>query len=197
MSQPFVSVVIPCRNERRYIGACLESVLASSYPADRMEILVTDGMSHDGTRDVIAEYVRRDSRVKLLDNPKRILASAWNTGIRAARGEVVVALNAHTTFPPEYIPTCVTYLDRYPEAAYVGGMVRTLPQDDTAVGRAMATAVSHPFGVGGSRFRTGTEQPEWTDTAAFGGYRRSLLDEIGLFNEELVRSQDMELHLRV
>jgi GT2 family glycosyltransferase len=180
-----------------YIGACLESVIRSAYPSDRMEILVADGMSEDGTRDVIEEYARRDRRVKLLDNPNRILASAWNTGIRAARGDIIVALNAHTMFPPEYISTCVAHLEQFPEAAYVGGMVKTLPQHDTPLGRALALAVSHPFGVGGSRFRTGAAEPVWTDTAAFGGYRKALFDEIGLFNEELVRSQDMELHLRL
>ena len=197
MSLPLVSVVIPCRNERAYIGACLDSVLASEYPAAAMEILVADGMSEDGTRDVIAEYARRDPRVKLLDNPKRILASAWNAGIRAARGEIIMALNAHTVFPPAYVPTCISLMSEYPEAAYIGGVVRTKPQDDTPLGRALALAVSHPFGVGGSRFRTGTAAPEWADTAAFGGYRRGLFSEIGLFNEELVRSQDMELHLRL
>jgi GT2 family glycosyltransferase len=192
-----VSAIIPCRNERAYIRACLESVINADYPRDRLEILVADGMSSDGTREVIDEFARRDPRVKRLDNPKRILAAAWNTGIRAARGEVVIALNAHTVFPPSYIPTCIAHMEQYPDAAYVGGVVKTLPQHDTAVGRALALAVSHPFGVGGSRFRTGADAPMWTDTAAFGGYRRSLFDEIGLFNEELVRSQDMELHLRL
>ena len=196
MTRPFVSAVIPCRNERTYIAGCLESVIRSAYPHDRLEILVADGMSDDGTREVISEYVNRDGRVRLLDNPKRILASAWNTGIRAAQGEIIVALNAHTIFPPEYIPTCVAHMEQFPEAAYVGGMVKTLPQQDTPLGRALALAVSHPFGVGGSRFRTGASEPVWADTAAFGGYRKSLFDEIGLFNEELVRSQDMELHLR-
>jgi GT2 family glycosyltransferase len=172
-------------------------VLGTAYPADRVEVIVADGMSDDGTRDIVREYAARDSRIKLLDNPKRILAAAWNTGIRAARGEIVMALNAHTTFPPDYIGTCVAHLETSPEAAYVGGVIRTLPQDDTPLGRALALAVSHPFGVGGSRFRTGTAEPIWADTAAFGGYRRSLFDEIGLFNEELVRSQDMELHLRL
>jgi succinoglycan biosynthesis protein ExoA len=146
---------------------------------------------------VIRAYAARDARLRLLDNPGRILAAAWNTGIRAARGEIVMALNAHTTFAPDYIPTCVAHLEASPEAAYVGGVIRTLPQDDTPLGWALALAVSHPFGVGGSRFRTGTAEPIWTDTAAFGGYRRALFDEIGLFNEDLVRSQDMELHLRL
>jgi glycosyltransferase involved in cell wall biosynthesis len=193
---PFVSAVIPCRNERTYIAACLESVIQSTYPRDRLEILVADGMSDDGTREVVHEYVKRDGRVILLDNPKRILASAWNTGIRAARGDIIVALNAHTVFPPDYIPKCVAHMERFPDAAYVGGVVKTLPQHDTALGRALALAVSHPFGVGGSRFRTGAAEPVWADTAAFGGYRKALFDEIGLFNEDLVRSQDMELHLR-
>jgi GT2 family glycosyltransferase len=194
---PFVSVVVPCRNERQFIAACLESVINSAYPKERLEILVADGMSDDGTRDVIHAIAARDPRVKLLDNPKRILASAWNTGIRAAAGDIIVALNAHTVFPPEYIPVCVEHLLAYPSAGYVGGVVRTLPQQDSVLGRAIASALSHQFGVGGSRFRVGITEPTWSDTAAFGGYRRSVFEQLGGFNEELVRSQDMEFHLRL
>ena len=167
------------------------------YPADRLEVLVVDGMSEDRTREIVADYARRHPHLRLLDNPKRILASAWNVGIRNARGDIIVALHAHTVFDADYIATCVKYIAAYPEAGYVGGIVRTLPQDDTTIGRALALALSHPFGVGGSRFRTGASKPTWSDTAAFGGYRRALFDEIGLFNEELARSQDMELHLRL
>jgi cellulose synthase/poly-beta-1,6-N-acetylglucosamine synthase-like glycosyltransferase len=194
---PFVTAVIPCRNEERFIARCLESIVAMDYPPDRIEVLVVDGMSEDRTRDIVNDCVRRYPRIRLLDNPRRILASAWNVGIRHARGDVIVALNAHTLFESDYIATCVHYLGRYPEADYVGGIVRTLPQEDTPVGRAVALVLSHPFGVGGSRFRTGAKAPVWSDTAAFGGYRREVFDEVGLFNEELVRSQDMELHLRL
>jgi GT2 family glycosyltransferase len=196
-SLPFVTAVVPCRNEERFIAACLDSILAIDYPDDRLEILVVDGMSEDRTRAIAGEYVDRFARVRLLDNPKRILAAAWNTGIRHARGEIIMALNAHTTFAPDYIATCVRYLGEHPRAACVGGVVRTLPQDDTPMGRVLALAVSHPFGVGASRFRTGVRHPVWTDTAAFGGYRRGVFEAVGMFNEELQRSQDMELHLRL
>jgi GT2 family glycosyltransferase len=194
---PFVTAVVPCRNEERFVGECLQSIVATSYPTDRLEVLVVDGMSEDRTRAIVGEYTKRYSWIKLLDNPKRILASAWNAGIRNARGEIIMALNAHTTFGPDYIATCVRYLREHPEAGYVGGVVRTLPQDDTTIGRALAFALSHPFGVGGSKFRTGVKEPVWSDTAAFGGYRREVFAEVGLFNEELERSQDMELHLRL
>lgn len=195
-SLPMVTAVVPCRNEDRFIAKCLQSLVDMRYPIDRLEVIIADGMSEDGTRAIVRDFTSRHPHMRLLDNPGRILASAWNVGIRNARGEIVVALNAHTSFDPDYIATCVTYLRNYPDAAYVGGIVRTLPQDDTPLGRSLAVAVSHRFGVGGSRFRTGISEPEWADTAAFGGYRREIFDEIGLFNEDLVRSQDMEFHLR-
>lgn len=191
-----VTAIIPCRNEERYIAQCLDSMVAMDHPKDSFEVLVVDGMSTDGTRDIVERYMKRHGFIRLLDNPKKILAAAWNTGIRNARGGVIVALNAHTVFDRNYIAECLQHLRDYPEADYVGGVVMTYPKDDTPVGWAIACALSHPFGVGNSRFRTGVEKPCWSDTAAFGGYRKAVFQDVGLFNEDLVRSQDMEFHLR-
>lgn len=197
LAHMFVTAVIPCRNEERFIGKCLDSLVAMDYQKDHLEVLVVDGMSEDDTRSIVGEFVKTYDFVKLIDNPKRILASAWNIGIAHGRGDVIMALNAHVVFEPNYVATCVSLLEEYPEADYIGGVVKTYPQDDTMFGRAAARVLSHPFGVGKSRFRIGTETREWSDTAAFGGYRRTLFDEVGLFNEELVRSQDMEFHRRL
>src|SRR5213076_1626439 len=108
--RPFVSVVVPCRDEARRIERCLESILASEYPRERLEVLVVDGMSGDGTREFVARLVEREPAIRLLDNPQRITPTALNIGIRAARGDVIVRMDAHVVYPPDHIPRSVAAL---------------------------------------------------------------------------------------
>jgi glycosyltransferase involved in cell wall biosynthesis len=196
IEHPYVSTIVPCRNEESFIETCIESLIASTYPKDKLEILIVDGMSTDRTRDIVEAYVQQYKFVHLFDNQKKILASAWNIGIQKSRGEIIMGLNAHAVFVPQYIPLCVKYLNEY-KADYVGGTIRSLPMDATLLGKSIAFAVSHPFGVGNSFFRIGASEPRWADTAAFGGFRREIFDRIGLYNEELVRSQDIDFHHRL
>ena len=193
---PFVSIVVPCRNEARFIGPCLESILANDYDASRMEILVADGASDDGTRDVVLAYARRDPRVRLLDNARRITPAALNVGIRAAVGDVIIRMDAHNAYPATYVSSLVHWLQRS-GADNVGGIWITRPSGDSPVARAIAVGLSHPFGVGNSYFRIGSTDPRWVDNVPFGCYRRSVFDRIGLFDEDLVRNQDDELNLRL
>lgn len=194
--RPFVSVLVPCRNERRYIAPCLDSILATQYPADRFEVLVVDGRSDDGTRDIVAQYAARHSAVRLIDNPQRITPTALNTGIRAAVGEVVIRMDAHVSYPPPYIPRLVAALITT-GADNVGGVLVTRPADERPMARAIAMALSHPFGVGNSYFRIGVRAPRWVDTIAFFCCRKALFARIGLFDEELVRHQDGEFNGRL
>lgn len=196
-SHPFVTVIIPCRNEESYIGACLDSVLVTQYPHDRLEILVVDGMSIDRTCAIIDEYAQKFPRVvRIIQNPKKILAAAWNLGIRHSKGEIIMALNAHGVFASDYIPVCVRYLQES-GAAYVGGVIKSRSRGSSNIARAIVQVLSSRFGVGGSHFRIGVKKPVWADTAAFGGYRRDVFQRIGLFNEDLRRSQDFDFHLRM
>ncbi len=194
---PFVTAIIPCRNELGYIDKCIESLVGCDYPKDRMEVIVTDGMSQDGTREIVQNYCNLHTWIRLLDNPKRILASAWNVGIKAARGDIIIALNAHGVFSSSYISTCVKQLRANPGIDCVGGVVKAIPKDEGLIGSAICLVLSNPFGVGNSHFRTGTAKPRLADTVAFGGYRRAVFEKVGFFNEELTRSQDMELHRRL
>jgi glycosyltransferase involved in cell wall biosynthesis len=193
---PLVSVVIPVRNERAFIACCLDSVLASDYPGDRLEILVVDGLSDDGTREILAAYASRFGAIRMLDNPKQITPAALNLGIREARGEWIVRLDAHARIAPDYISTCVAR-SASSGADNVGGRMRTLPRGRGVIGEAIAAALSHPFGVGNSAFRTGAEQPRWVDTVFGGCYRRDVFRRVGEFNERLARGQDLEFHLRL
>jgi len=192
----FVSVVIPCRNEEKFIGKCLDSILANDYPKDRLELLVVDGGSEDRTREIVGEFTKKFSFIKLVDNPRKITPCAFNIGIKDSQGEIIIIMGAHATFEKDYISKCVKYLDEY-KADNVGGTMITLPRENTLVGKAIVCSLSSPFGVGNSRFRTGSKKPIWVDTVFGGCYRKELFDKIGLFNEELINSQDMEFNLRL
>ena len=192
-----VTIVMPCRNERRHIRECLESVLGNGYPLDRLEILVVDGESEDGTRAIITEYAQRYACVRLLSNSRRIIPAALNLGIRAARGDVVMRMDAHATYAPGYIERCVAALNQS-GADNVGGVwVVAPPRSEGMMAEAIAVTLSHRFGIGAARYRLGVDRPTDVDTAPFGCYRRELFDRIGLYDENLSRGEDMEFNLRL
>jgi glycosyltransferase involved in cell wall biosynthesis len=193
---PHVSVIIPCRNEVRHIGACLDSLLANDYPKHCLDVLVVDGMSDDGTRAVVERYARAHPSIRLLDNPRRVTPVALNLGIGSGRGSVIILAGAHAAYSVNYVSGLVSWLQRSGADA-VGGRCVACAGVDSAMARAIAAAVSHPFGVGNSYFRTGTAAPRWVDTVAFGCYWRDVFDRVGLFDEELIRDQDDEFNLRV
>lgn len=190
--RPFVSVVMAVRNEAATIGEALDALLAGTYPPDRMEVLVVDGLSEDGTSSLVAERAHRDPRVKLLTNPKRSTASGLNVGIAAARGEVIVRLDGHTVPAPDYVAAAVAALER--ESAWcVGG--HFVGRGQGLFGQAVALAVGSPFGAGDAAFRLGGRGP--TDTVYLGAWPRRVLLELGGFDEGLVRNQDYELCVRI
>ena len=194
--RPLISVIVPCRNEERYIGACLDSIAATTYPADRMEVIVADGRSRDRTRDIVADRATRYPSIRLIDNPGGIAPTALNAGIRTARGEIIVRMDAHALYPPEYLTQLVDALEET-GADNVGGCLVTLPADPSPVARAIARALGHPLGVGNSHFRIGSRARRWVDTVPFGCFRRDVFDRVGMFDEELVRNQDDEFNFRL
>ena len=193
---PLVSIVIPCRNEEGYIARCLDSILASDYPRERMEILVADGQSNDGTRPILVRYAAQYSSIVLLDNPGGTTPAGLNIAIRAASGSIVIRMDAHVLYPSDYVPRLVAGLQES-GADNVGGVLETMPTDDTPIARAIAVGLAHRFGVGNSYFRTGTRERREVDTVPFGCYRRDIFDRIGMFDEELIRNQDDEFNFRL
>jgi len=193
---PLVSIIIPERNEAAYIGACLDAVLAQDYPPAQLEALVVDGMSNDGTRDILQQVIvaHPQRRIRLLDNPRRIVPTALNIGLAAALGEVIIRVDGHCEIPPEYVTRLVALLSET-GADCAGGRIETVAV--SPMGQAIARAMSSPFGVGNARFRTGAAQPGSVDTLAFGAYRREVFTSIGTFDEELVRNQDDEFNFRL
>jgi len=193
---PFTSIIIPCRNEERFIGNCLDSIIANDYPKERLEVLAIDGMSEEGTQGVIENYSKKYPWIKLLKNPKRITPVALNMGIMNSKGEIIIWMSAHNRYEKDYISRSVESLEKY-GADNVGGIMRTLPREDTFTGQAIVASLSHRFGVGNSYFRVHSDEPKWVDTVFGGCYRREVFERIGLFNENLVRGQDMEFNLRL
>ena len=194
MTTPLVTVIVPCRNEARHLAACLDSILATAYPRDRLEVLIVDGASTDDTR-AIAERYASDS-VRVLANPAGTAPAGMNIGIRQASGDIIARMDAHAAYPPEYLPRLVEALEMT-GADNAGGVLQTLPASRGAVPRAIAAACSHPFGVGNSQFRIGASTNRWVDTVAFGCWKRQLFNWLGMFDEELVRNQDDELNHRL
>lgn len=191
--QPAVSIVMPCRNEARHIEECLASILALDEPEGGFEVVIADGMSNDGTRQKIQAFVDRDPRVRLVDNPDRTTPHALNRAIRAARGEIVVRIDAHTQYHPDYVVQCLSVLNES-QADNVGGPALT--RAGGYVQRAVAAAYHSRFAVGDSSFHQADYEGP-ADTVPYGCYRKSRLMEIGLFDEELVRNQDDELNFRL
>lgn len=210
---------MPIRNEAAHIERSLKAVLAQDYPPERMEVLVIDGMSTDGTREIVqrmieqttTDYGQRTTNcgrqttgdglrmtgipvLIFLDNPSRIVPTALNIGLKHARGDVIVRVDGHCEIAKDYVRRCVEVLWET-GADCVGGP--TVAMGETRIARTIALAQSSFFGVGGVSFRTGRKHGGYVDTVAFGAYRREVFDRIGVFDEELVRNQDDEFNFRL
>lgn len=202
-----VSVIIPCYNEERFIGKALET-LADQYDKEDYEIIVVDGLSEDHTRQVIAEFQQSHPEVSLtlVDNPARNIPRALNLGIAAARSEIIARMDAHAAPSSGYIRRCVEVLSAG-KAAVVGMPCRVRPGAQTIVARAIASAVSHPFGIGDAKYRLGDGDSkvsgerratqEEVDTVAFACFRKSLWSELGGFDEKLLANEDYDFNYRV
>lgn len=196
-SLPSVSIVVLCRNEKDFIADCLDSLIANDYPKDHLELLVADGMSQDGTRSIVESYLEKYSFVKLVDNPKKIPATAANQGIRVAKGDLVMIAGAHARYPRDYVSKCVAYSKSYPTADNIGGVRSTEPRDNTVIGRVIAYVSSHRFGAGTASYHRGGSSPSWVDSVWGGCYRREVFNRVGLYNEALRVGEDREFNQRL
>ena len=172
---PYVTIAMPCLNESPFIEACITSVRAQTYPKDRVEILVADGGSQDGTLDILASLSALDARIRVLDNPDRVQAAGLNRILREARGDVIVRMDVHCEYAPDYVEKCVELLERT-GADNVGGAQRC--RGRTEFENAVCAALSSPLGVGGAAYRSHVNEG-YVDTVFLGAYRRSVFDRIG------------------
>lgn len=179
--RPLVSIVIPCLNEERYITALLDSLAAQDYGADGIEVIVADGGSTDRTPELVREYPAGFARLQLVHNPGRITVAGLNAGMDAAHGDCWIIIGAHSHVRSDFVRASVEALQRT-GAACVGGPIETIGEGTW--GRAIAAAMSSPFGVGNARFRYGGEEGE-VDTVPFGCYHRRVWEVVGRFDESV------------
>lgn len=189
-----VSIVIPCLNEKNYILRCLQSIAAQSYPAELISTYVCDGMSDDGTRELIRDFSKAHPQFTLLDNIRKTTPFALNLGIRASAAEIVIILGAHSELDPGFVGKSVESFEIDPAVMCTGGVLENVYENETS--RMIGAAMSSSFGVGNAHFRTGNKSG-FVDTVAFGAYKREIFDKVGLFDEELIRNQDDEFNFRI
>jgi len=191
-----VSIIIPTRNEEKYISKVLDSLIAQDYPKENIEIVVVDAMSIDGTRKIIEKYQQNNKFIKLLNNPNEFTPFAFNIGIKNSSGDIIIFMGAHTTYSSNYVSTIVKYLS-VGKAECVGSIAYTLPGNNTLIAKAIALGLSSPFGVGNSYMRIGSKNARYVDTASCPGYKKEIFEKIGLFDEDLVKAQDCEFNFRL
>ena len=193
-----ISVLIPTYQEKKYIAGCLDSLLAGAFDFESSgsEILVIDGGSRDGTREVVERYAGERAFIRLLDNPFQVQVKALNIGLEAARGNVIFRCDAHCEYPADYIPEILAR-HAVNAADNIGGCWQTRAGADTAEARAIAHVMNSKLGMGPSYRTLSSDRPLLVDTVPFGSWKRTLLDEVGWFNEEFIRAQDLEHNIRL
>lgn len=192
----FISIIVPIRNEEKYIKECIESIISFEYPSHLLEILFVDGMSDDNTISIINQYIEKYDFIKIINNNDKIVPIAMNIGIKASRGDYICRLDAHARYPKNYICKLLEWSQKL-NADNVGSVCITGTKNNTNKSNAIQFVMSDKFGVGNSLFRTGVDSPMEVDTVPFGFYKADVFKRIGLYDERLVRVQDLELNKRL
>jgi glycosyltransferase involved in cell wall biosynthesis len=187
------SLIVPLRDEERYVERCLNSLLENNYPAEKYEIILVDGMSEDKTPEILAEFAAKKSGIRILQNPRQITSFGLNIGLRHAKGTYVFFILAHVVYAPDYLSTAIALLNSG-IADGVGAPFRTAT--DTPLRSAIFAATDCYFGNGGSRhYRLNYEG--FANTIFSGAYKRECIERVGGYDEECIRVQDMELNYRI
>jgi glycosyltransferase involved in cell wall biosynthesis len=188
-----VSVIMPILNEEKYIGKCLDSLVLQDYLKENLEILLVDGMSNDDTVKIVNEYLKKYNYIKLLSNPKKTVQYALNIGIENARGEYIVRMDAHAFYANDYISKCVEYIKKT-KAENVGGP--TVVKGFEPVQKIVAAAYNSPFALGASHHYEENFEG-YADTVAWGAFKKQTLENMGMYDTRLPRSEDDDLNYRI
>lgn len=194
---PLVSVIIPCRNEEKTIHHVLEALHQQSFPVEDMEVVIADGFSSDNTRSAIQAFqeAHPSLKVRLIDNPKQIIPAGLNAAIQAASGGIIVRMDAHSLPEADYVQRSVEAIQSG-IAENVGGVWNIQAPNNSWIARSIAAAAGNPLAVGDALYRF-TDKAAYVDTVPYGAYKRSLFDEIGLFDETLLANEDYEVNTRI
>jgi len=192
-----VSIIIPCRNEEKLIGKCLDSLLSQNFPKEKIEILVIDGRSEDKTREIVNQYKNNYSFIKLIDNSQKFQVFALNKGIKASKGEIIIRCDAHAEYSRNYIEKLVNWLLGDKRIGNVGGVCINKPIKNSLGTRAIAYTLAHPFCVGPNRFRIGAKKIIFVDTVPFGAWRKEIFKEVGFFDPIFLKAEDLNFNIRL
>ena len=192
MVNPKISIIIPTYNEEENIWECLESLL-DEYVVKNAEIIVADGGSKDRTKKIVQDFKRKhpDLAIRLIDNPFKHQSFGLNAGIKAAQGKIIVRIDAHASYPKDYIQRCVELLDKT-GADNVGGVMHA--KGTGGFQKLAALAMNHPIGVGDAKFRLGRKSG-YVDTVYLGTFRKEIFSKLGFFDH--YQNQDAEFNLRI
>lgn len=198
MNEVLITAMVVVRNEENYIKISLKSLLEQDFPSNKYEVIVVDGMSTDNTmqsiKQVLEEY-QGNTKVTILQNEKKLLASGWNMGIKNAKGSYVIRIDAHAKASKNFIQKSLETIEKLPaDVACVGGRLLSvsLEKEDKTISKVL----SSPFGIGNSKFRY-ADKPQYVDTVAFGLYKKEVFEKVGYFDETLERNQDNNMHNRI
>jgi glycosyltransferase involved in cell wall biosynthesis len=190
---PFISVIIPMRNEERYIKKCLLSFINQDYPKYHFEIIVIDGCSEDRSSEIVTELIKSHNNIKIIENKKKITPIALNIGVKHAIGDIIIIFSSHGFAERRFLTNNVK-VHTTKNVDCVGGTISTI--GETFQSKAISLAQSSIFGVGNSLFRY-AKKAQYVDTVAFGAYSKDVFNKIGYFDETLVRNQDFEFNHRL
>lgn len=198
MNEILVTAMVVVRNEEEYIKISLKSLLEQNFPENQYEVIIIDGMSDDNTmkniQEIIANY-KGQVQIKILQNEKKLLAPGWNLGIKNAQGKYVIRIDAHAKASKDFIKKSIETMKELPEdVACVGGKLTSVSLEDDD--KTISKVLSSPFGIGNSKFRY-SDKAQYTDTVAFGLYRKEVFEKVGYFDENLARNQDNNMHNRI
>ncbi|MFC0559240.1 glycosyltransferase family 2 protein [Halalkalibacter alkalisediminis] len=191
------TVLLVLRNEEKYIGRLIDTLLSQDFPIENYELIIVDGLSTDRTLAIVEKYQKEyPGFIRVITNERKTLPPGWNLGIRAAKGDYVLRIDGHTEVPSDFLTNNWETIKKQPDAACVGGII--ISKGRGFQGSINEYVYSHPFGVGSSKFRTLTEDWEgFVETVPYGAYKKEIFEEIGYFNEDLKRNEDIEFHKRV
>lgn len=194
---PEVSIIVPCFNEEQTIQLLLQSIYQQTVSIDRLEVVISDGLSTDRTRQKIDEFIisHPGLSVRVVENSKRTIPSALNRAIEESTGEYIIRLDAHSVPANNYVELCLHDLDEG-KGDNVGGVWDIKPQGDNLIAKSIAIGASHKLGVGDARYRY-TNQAGWVDTVPFGAFKRDIVKQVGLFDESLLTNEDYEFNVRI
>jgi succinoglycan biosynthesis protein ExoA len=191
---PFITIIMPIYNEAQFIQRSLEAVVIQNYPLEHFEIIVANGVSNDGTLDIIGDYQKRYLNLSLVVNAQKIVPTGMNAALRLAHGDIIIRVDGHCVIAVDYVQKCVEHIEREKVDGVGGPMVSI---GETMMGETIAAAMCSKFGVGDSYFRTERGQTKLVDSVPFPAYTREIIQKAGLYDEELVRNQDDEYNYRI